>query len=79
MKIKPVVKYDFEHRYYHGELVAFHHRRSFVAYALKGGKGGAQGFVKVIRIRAQTADERLLLKGNVIKGSLLYSKVVYCT
>lgn len=32
----PVVKFDWDHKYYYGNLVAVHASLDFVAYALKG-------------------------------------------
>ena len=32
----PVVKFDWDHKYYFGNLVAVHASLDFVAYALKG-------------------------------------------
>ena len=60
VKIKPVVNYEFEHRYHHGEMVSIHHLGSFVAYVLRGAKG--QGLVRVFHRRS---SERLLLKGKL--------------
>ena len=34
--VTPVVKFDWDHKYYFGNLVAVHVSLNFVAYALKG-------------------------------------------
>jgi len=34
--VTPVVKFEWDHKYYHGNLVAIHCRLEFVAYALRG-------------------------------------------
>lgn len=34
MKIQPVAKYDWEHKYYYGRLIAV--SNSFLAYAIRG-------------------------------------------
>ena len=36
VKINPVVKYDWEHRRYVGNLIAVHLNRTHVAYVLRG-------------------------------------------
>lgn len=39
VKIQPVAKYDWEHKYYYGRLIAV--SNSFLAYAIRGESPGA--------------------------------------
>uniref|UniRef100_H3C9L9 Enhancer of mRNA-decapping protein 4 n=1 Tax=Tetraodon nigroviridis TaxID=99883 RepID=H3C9L9_TETNG len=56
VKIQPVAKYDWEHKYYYGRLIAV--SSSFLAYAIKGANNHA-----MIRILHLGSAERSLLKG----------------
>ncbi|KAF3854408.1 hypothetical protein F7725_022463 [Dissostichus mawsoni] len=56
MKIQPVAKYDWEHKYYYGRLIAV--SNSFVAYAIRGANNHA-----MIRVLSVGSAERSLLKG----------------
>eukprot|EP00066_Takifugu_rubripes_P027975 XP_011617241.1 PREDICTED: enhancer of mRNA-decapping protein 4 isoform X1 [Takifugu rubripes] len=56
VKIQPVAKYDWEHKYYYGRLIAV--SNAFVAYAIKGANNHA-----MIRILSVCFAERSLLKG----------------
>ncbi|XP_048253364.1 enhancer of mRNA-decapping protein 4-like isoform X2 [Haliotis rufescens] len=63
VKITPVVNYDWEPKYYIGNLVAVHRDNDFVAYVLKGKSNG------VVRVITRKTAERVLLKdfdGRVI-------------
>uniref|UniRef100_A0A8C9TLL3 Enhancer of mRNA-decapping protein 4 n=1 Tax=Scleropages formosus TaxID=113540 RepID=A0A8C9TLL3_SCLFO len=53
--IKPVAKYDWEHKYYYGSLIAV--SNSYLAYAIRG--AGSY----MIRVLCQGTSERTLLKG----------------
>ncbi|XP_068169630.1 enhancer of mRNA-decapping protein 4 isoform X2 [Antennarius striatus] len=56
VKIQPVAKYDWEHKYYYGRLIAV--SSSFVAYAIRGANNHA-----MIRVLSVGFAERSLLKG----------------
>uniref|UniRef100_A0A8C4E394 Enhancer of mRNA-decapping protein 4 n=1 Tax=Dicentrarchus labrax TaxID=13489 RepID=A0A8C4E394_DICLA len=56
VKIQPVAKYDWEHKYYYGRLIAV--SNSFVAYAIRGANNHA-----MIRVLSVDFGERSLLKG----------------
>uniref|UniRef100_A0A3Q3GYX5 Enhancer of mRNA-decapping protein 4 n=1 Tax=Kryptolebias marmoratus TaxID=37003 RepID=A0A3Q3GYX5_KRYMA len=56
VKIQPVAKYDWEHKYYYGRLIAV--CNSFLAYAIKGANNHA-----MIRVLSLDFNERTLLKG----------------
>lgn len=56
VKIQPVAKYDWEHRYYYGRLIAV--SNSFLAYAIRGANNHA-----MIRVLSVDFAERSLLKG----------------
>ncbi|XP_035520710.1 enhancer of mRNA-decapping protein 4 [Morone saxatilis] len=56
VKIQPVAKYDWEHKYYYGRLIAV--SNSFVAYAIRGANNHA-----MIRVLSVGFGERSLLKG----------------
>uniref|UniRef100_A0A8D3DHX5 Enhancer of mRNA-decapping protein 4 n=1 Tax=Scophthalmus maximus TaxID=52904 RepID=A0A8D3DHX5_SCOMX len=56
VKIQPVAKYDWEHKYYYGRLIAV--SNSFVAYAIRGANNHA-----MIRVLSLGSAERSLLKG----------------
>ncbi|XP_037622650.1 enhancer of mRNA-decapping protein 4 isoform X1 [Sebastes umbrosus] len=56
VKIQPVAKYDWEHKYYYGRLIAV--SNSFLAYAIRGANNHA-----MIRVLSVTFAERSLLKG----------------
>uniref|UniRef100_A0A3B5LD58 Enhancer of mRNA-decapping protein 4 n=1 Tax=Xiphophorus couchianus TaxID=32473 RepID=A0A3B5LD58_9TELE len=56
VKIQPVAKYDWEHKYYYGRLIAV--SNSFVAYAIRGANNHA-----MIRVLSLDFSERSLLKG----------------
>ncbi|XP_006822030.2 enhancer of mRNA-decapping protein 4-like [Saccoglossus kowalevskii] len=57
VKISPVTNYDWEQKYYTGNLVAVNH--TYIAYALKGRTG------YVVRVINSQTSERVLLKGFV--------------
>ena len=59
VKINPVVKYDWEHKYYYGNLVAVHREGFFIAYSLKGKPSG------IVRVINRKSAERLLIKGCI--------------
>ncbi|XP_077144240.1 enhancer of mRNA-decapping protein 4 isoform X2 [Ranitomeya variabilis] len=61
VKIQPVAKYDWEQRYYSGNLIAV--SNAYLAYAIRGSNGTA-----MIRVLSITTAERILLKG--ITGSV---------
>ncbi|XP_069596225.1 enhancer of mRNA-decapping protein 4 isoform X2 [Ranitomeya imitator] len=61
VKIQPVAKYDWEQRYYSGNLIAV--SNAYLAYATRGSNGTA-----MIRVLSITTAERILLKG--ITGSV---------
>ncbi|XP_029009818.1 enhancer of mRNA-decapping protein 4 [Betta splendens] len=56
VKIQPVAKYDWEHKYYYGRLIAV--SNSFLAYAIRGANNHA-----MIRVLSLGSAERSLLKG----------------
>uniref|UniRef100_A0A667WLN5 Enhancer of mRNA-decapping protein 4 n=1 Tax=Myripristis murdjan TaxID=586833 RepID=A0A667WLN5_9TELE len=56
VKIQPVAKYDWEHKYYYGKLIAV--SNSFLAYAIRGANNHA-----MIRVLSVGFTERSLLKG----------------
>ncbi|XP_071380280.1 enhancer of mRNA-decapping protein 4 [Centroberyx affinis] len=56
VKIQPVAKYDWEHKYYYGKLIAV--SNSFLAYAIRGANNHA-----MIRVLSVGFAERSLLKG----------------
>ncbi|KAM7396214.1 hypothetical protein PAMP_019271 [Pampus punctatissimus] len=56
VKIQPVAKYDWEHKYYYGRLIAV--SNSFLAYAIRGANNHA-----MIRVLSVSFGERSLLKG----------------
>ncbi|KAM3869911.1 enhancer of mRNA-decapping protein 4 [Diretmus argenteus] len=56
VKIQPVAKYDWEHKYHYGNLIAV--SNSFLAYAIRGANNHA-----MIRVLSVEFAERSLLKG----------------
>ncbi|CAJ1057517.1 enhancer of mRNA-decapping protein 4 isoform X3 [Xyrichtys novacula] len=56
VKIQPVAKYDWEHKYYYGRLIAV--SNSFLAYAIRGANNHA-----MVRVLNVGSAERSLLKG----------------
>uniref|UniRef100_A0A8C5H621 Enhancer of mRNA-decapping protein 4 n=1 Tax=Gouania willdenowi TaxID=441366 RepID=A0A8C5H621_GOUWI len=56
VKIQPVAKYDWEHKYYYGRLIAV--SNAFLAYAIRGANNHA-----MIRVLSLGFTERSLLKG----------------
>ncbi|XP_061677933.1 enhancer of mRNA-decapping protein 4 isoform X2 [Syngnathoides biaculeatus] len=56
VKIQPVAKYDWEHKYHYGRLIAV--SNSFTAYAIRGANNQA-----MIRVLSVDTAERSLLKG----------------
>lgn len=58
VKIQPVANYDWEHKYYYGNLIAV--SNAYVAYAIRGANSYA-----MIRILSRCSSERSLLKGFV--------------
>ncbi|KAM4734819.1 enhancer of mRNA-decapping protein 4 isoform 2-T2 [Anableps anableps] len=56
VKIQPVAKYDWEHKYYYGRLIAV--SNSFLAYAIRGANNHA-----MVRVLSLDFSERSLLKG----------------
>ncbi|XP_061773440.1 enhancer of mRNA-decapping protein 4 isoform X4 [Nerophis ophidion] len=56
VKIKPVAKYEWEHKYHYGRLIAV--SNSFMAYAIRGANNQA-----MIRVLSVGTAERSLLKG----------------
>jgi len=59
LKIKNIVNFGWEHRYYLGQLVSAHISGTYIAYAITT-PGKNQG---VIRIVNRTTDDRILMKG----------------
>lgn len=59
MKISPVVKFDWEHKYHVGRLVSIHRNSLHVAYVLRSRGGGA------VRVIHRRTAERALLKNFV--------------
>ncbi|KAF7660134.1 hypothetical protein LDENG_00287480 [Lucifuga dentata] len=57
VKIQPVAKYDWEHKYHYGRLIAV--SNSFLAYAIRGGPNNHA----MIRVLSLVFTERALLKG----------------
>ncbi|XP_075998145.1 enhancer of mRNA-decapping protein 4 isoform X2 [Genypterus blacodes] len=57
VKIQPVAKYDWEHKYHYGRLIAV--SNSFLAYAIRGGPNNHA----MIRVLSLVCAERTLLKG----------------
>nr|XP_033796651.1 enhancer of mRNA-decapping protein 4 isoform X2 [Geotrypetes seraphini] len=58
VKIQPVAKYDWEQKYYYGNLIAV--SNSYLAYATRGANGSA-----MVRVLSVSTAERILLKGIV--------------
>ncbi|XP_061102510.1 enhancer of mRNA-decapping protein 4 isoform X3 [Conger conger] len=58
VKIQPVAKYDWEHKYYYGNLIAV--SNAYLAYAIRGANSYA-----MIRVLSLSTAERTLLKGFV--------------
>uniref|UniRef100_A0A669EAI4 Enhancer of mRNA-decapping protein 4 n=1 Tax=Oreochromis niloticus TaxID=8128 RepID=A0A669EAI4_ORENI len=56
VKIQPVAKYDWEHKYYYGRLIAV--SNAFLAYAIRGANNHA-----MVRVLSLEFGERSLLKG----------------
>ncbi|CAN9499445.1 unnamed protein product [Ophioblennius macclurei] len=56
VKIQPVAKFDWEHKYYYGRLIAV--SNAFLAYAIRGAANNA-----MIRVLSESFAERTLLKG----------------
>ncbi|TSS72701.1 Enhancer of mRNA-decapping protein 4 [Bagarius yarrelli] len=56
VKIQPVAKYDWEHKYYYGNLIAV--SNAYLAYAIRGANN--QYMIRVLRLGS---PERTLLKG----------------
>ncbi|XP_043096643.1 enhancer of mRNA-decapping protein 4-like [Puntigrus tetrazona] len=56
VKIQPVAKYDWEHKYYYGNLIAV--SNSYLAYAIRGANN--HSMIRVLRLGS---TERSLLKG----------------
>uniref|UniRef100_W5MIA3 Enhancer of mRNA-decapping protein 4 n=1 Tax=Lepisosteus oculatus TaxID=7918 RepID=W5MIA3_LEPOC len=56
VKIQPIAKYDWEHKYYYGNLIAV--SNSFLAYAIRGANN-----YPMIRVLSLSTAERTLLKG----------------
>ncbi|MGH0146022.1 UNVERIFIED_CONTAM: hypothetical protein FKN15_007624 [Acipenser sinensis] len=56
VKIQPVAKYDWEHKYYYGNLIAV--SNSYLAYAIRGANS-----IAMIRVLNVGTAERTLLKG----------------
>ncbi|XP_041077715.1 enhancer of mRNA-decapping protein 4 isoform X2 [Polyodon spathula] len=56
VKIQPVAKYDWEHKYYYGNLIAV--SNSYLAYAIRGANS-----IAMIRVLNIGTAERTLLKG----------------
>ncbi|TRY86657.1 hypothetical protein DNTS_005009 [Danionella cerebrum] len=56
VKIQPVAKYDWEHKYYYGNLIAV--CNSYLAYAIRGANNHS-----MVRVLQLGSTERLLLKG----------------
>ncbi|XP_043841279.1 enhancer of mRNA-decapping protein 4 isoform X1 [Dromiciops gliroides] len=57
VKIQPVAKYDWEQKYYYGNLIAV--SNSFLAYAIRGASNGSA----MVRVISVSTAERTLLKG----------------
>ncbi|XP_043937990.1 enhancer of mRNA-decapping protein 4 [Protopterus annectens] len=58
VKIQPVAKYEWEKKYYYGNLIAV--SNTYVAYAIRGASGSP-----VVRVISLVTAERILLKGFV--------------
>uniref|UniRef100_A0A3B3R512 Enhancer of mRNA-decapping protein 4 n=1 Tax=Paramormyrops kingsleyae TaxID=1676925 RepID=A0A3B3R512_9TELE len=56
VKIQPMANYDWEHKYYYGNLIAV--SNSYLAYVIRGHNSSA-----MIRVLSVNAAERALLKG----------------
>ncbi|XP_032139649.1 enhancer of mRNA-decapping protein 4 isoform X1 [Sapajus apella] len=57
VKIQPVAKYDWEQKYYYGNLIAV--SNSFLAYAIRAANNGSA----MVRVISVSTSERILLKG----------------
>jgi len=65
LKIKNIVNFGWEHKYYPGQLVAAHMSGNYIAYAITTpGKGCG-----VVRVVNRITDERCLIKG--MKGAVV--------
>ena len=59
LKIKNIVNFGWEHKYYPGQLVAAHMSGTYIAYAITTpGKGCG-----VVRVVNRVTDDRILIKG----------------
>ncbi|KAG8437789.1 hypothetical protein GDO86_008481, partial [Hymenochirus boettgeri] len=56
VKIQPIAKYDWEQKYYYGNLISV--SNGYIAYATRGANGSA-----MVRVLSVTTAERILLKG----------------
>ncbi|XP_014208396.1 enhancer of mRNA-decapping protein 4 [Copidosoma floridanum] len=66
VKLKSIVDFTWEHRYYMGQLMAVHMSTKFLAYALNGKADPAGSQKGLVRVLSKDFDERILIKG--IKG-----------
>ncbi|XP_013926027.1 PREDICTED: enhancer of mRNA-decapping protein 4 [Thamnophis sirtalis] len=57
VKIQPVAKYDWEQKYYYGNLIAV--SNTYLAYAIRGASSGSA----MVRVLSVSTAERTLLKG----------------
>uniref|UniRef100_A0A7M4FEN0 Enhancer of mRNA-decapping protein 4 n=1 Tax=Crocodylus porosus TaxID=8502 RepID=A0A7M4FEN0_CROPO len=57
VKIQPVARYDWEQKYYYGNLIAV--SNSYLAYAIRGATNGSA----MVRVLSVSTAERTLLKG----------------
>uniref|UniRef100_A0A8D0GBJ2 Enhancer of mRNA-decapping protein 4 n=1 Tax=Sphenodon punctatus TaxID=8508 RepID=A0A8D0GBJ2_SPHPU len=57
VKIQPVARYDWEQKYYYGNLIAV--SNSYLAYAIRGASNGSA----MVRVLSVSTAERTLLKG----------------
>uniref|UniRef100_A0A674JHL9 Enhancer of mRNA-decapping protein 4 n=1 Tax=Terrapene triunguis TaxID=2587831 RepID=A0A674JHL9_9SAUR len=57
VKIQPVARYDWEQKYYYGNLIAV--SNSYLAYAIRGASNGSA----MVRVLSISTAERTLLKG----------------
>lgn len=57
VKIQPVARYDWEQKYYYGNLIAV--SNSYLAYAIRGANNGSA----MVRVLSISTAERTLLKG----------------
>lgn len=65
MKVRNIVDYNWEAKYYTGQLLALHKNGKYLAYSMKGWNvtSNTRGMVRVVYNPEPSSDIRLLIKG----------------